>query len=399
MESTEFIDTYSDDILYLYDMREALLSHPLRNTTNNLFSSSFSRIYCVFMIGNLEAMIKKWSNHNGILSEFLDNSKSNNSRIDNLYLAFIDSGINVDKEILQDYLAIKYLRNTIVHSGWNENQKSFILDRDFPIDSRELNDSHLQKMMNVNENMMFYIALISILDTGKKSLKNNDNLMRENVVLPEVDGIIRKKQYPVLIWNNLERIVRHFDLRFGKIKITENDELRNLAEEALFFWDEYKRHRLTGEFISKESITSSMDVLKNLQQSRSFIKFPIGISKLKALYYNLDEQQILDEQLLTLFKGDAKYSGKDRLKAIITGEEIYNRLPNLSVLRLFVQYLPQILPEKNQYFVKEAKMILNLFELSRYYYHYIEQNTNMVNLKETIQFYEEKIEDIFTNKE
>lgn len=393
MKPTEFIDTYSDDILYLYDMREALLTHPFKVTVPNLFYASFSRIYCVFIIGNIEAMIKEWSqyNDNDILSGFFDNNKSNTLRIENLYEAFVNNEINVDKEILQDYLAIKYLRNTVVHSGWNENQKKFILERNFPIDSRDLNDTHLQKMKNVNENMMVYIMMTSFLDSKKNSFVNSGDIIRNNVGFPETDGIITKKQFPNLIWNNLSRIISRFELIFDEAQSEANNELLYLSEEALFFWNEYKRYKLTREIISKESIETSLNILQDLLQYQYFIKFPIGINNLKNLYYSIDENQISEDQLITLFKGDIKYSAIDSLKAIIKGEEIYNSIPNITILKLFVYYLPRVLPEEAKYFIKEAKEILTLFKLSRYYYHYIEQNSNISNLNETIQSFEDKI--------
>jgi hypothetical protein len=31
MEISEFIDTYSDDLIYLFEARSALLTHPLRD--------------------------------------------------------------------------------------------------------------------------------------------------------------------------------------------------------------------------------------------------------------------------------------------------------------------------------------------------------------------------------
>lgn len=398
MKPKEFIETYSDDILYLYDMREAMLTHPFKETTHHLFSASFSRIYCVFIIGNIESMIKQWSKYidNNILSGFFDKNKSNFSKINNLYEAFIKNGINADKEILNDYLAIKYLRNTIIHSDWKENHKSFILERGFPLDSRDLNDTHLQKMKNVNENMMFYIAMLSFFDSKSKSFSNNDSIIRTNVALPEADGIIRKEQLPQLIWNNLKRIIDRFDILFEDIQNPTNDELLYLAEESLFFWEEYKRYRTIGESISKKSIISSLDILKDLLQSQCFMKFPIGTINLETLHDNCVEKNISDEEFFTLLNAAVKYSAKDVLKAIINGKNIYNNLPSLSIFKLFVHYLPRIVPERNDYFIKEAKEILTLFEISRYYYHYIEQDTNILNLNKTIESYKDKIKIIET---
>lgn len=46
MEIEEFTDTYSDDIIYLREAREALLTHPLRSEMPNYCNASLSRIIC-----------------------------------------------------------------------------------------------------------------------------------------------------------------------------------------------------------------------------------------------------------------------------------------------------------------------------------------------------------------
>jgi hypothetical protein len=57
MEISEFIDAYSDDLIYLLEARNALLTHPLRNDyilQPNL-DASFCRLLAVFMVGSIEA--------------------------------------------------------------------------------------------------------------------------------------------------------------------------------------------------------------------------------------------------------------------------------------------------------------------------------------------------------
>ena len=60
VEIDEFIDTYSDDLIYIHEGRAALLTHPLRGdyAFRGYPDASVCRMLAVFMIGSIEAMLK-----------------------------------------------------------------------------------------------------------------------------------------------------------------------------------------------------------------------------------------------------------------------------------------------------------------------------------------------------
>jgi hypothetical protein len=60
MDIPEFIDTYSDDLIYLREARTALVTHPFKAVWKENLDASFCRMLAVFMIGNIEEMLKKW---------------------------------------------------------------------------------------------------------------------------------------------------------------------------------------------------------------------------------------------------------------------------------------------------------------------------------------------------
>jgi hypothetical protein len=62
MDVSEFIDTYSDDLIYLHEARCALLTHPLTDHYAILehVDASFCRITAVFVVGAIEAMLADW---------------------------------------------------------------------------------------------------------------------------------------------------------------------------------------------------------------------------------------------------------------------------------------------------------------------------------------------------
>src|SRR5262245_20580075 len=157
MQINEFIDTYSDDLLILHDARAALLTHPLKGYYGfrDLLDASFCRIIAVFTIGGIEAMLESWRERDRINildKSFQEKTLSNKERVDSLYQAFVDGGIQVDRQVFDDYLAIKHLRNTIVHGKWNEGGKEWLEARGFPTDTRNLRKEHLDRIEHVIQN-------------------------------------------------------------------------------------------------------------------------------------------------------------------------------------------------------------------------------------------------------
>ncbi|TOP71096.1 hypothetical protein CGH11_16290, partial [Vibrio parahaemolyticus] len=72
MENNEFIDTYSDDIIYLIEARKALIKDPMVNNFEPLCTASLSRILIVFTIGTIEAALEHWNedDQTGILANY-----------------------------------------------------------------------------------------------------------------------------------------------------------------------------------------------------------------------------------------------------------------------------------------------------------------------------------------
>ena len=125
--------------------------------------ASFCRITVVFVVGAIEAMLADWRERRrdeaSILDRYFEQGVKNGDRVRNLYQAFRDAGIEVDEEVFNDYLTIKYLRDTIIHGRWHDHEKEWLDQRCFPADARKLTTDHLHKMDHVVQNMMFYIFL------------------------------------------------------------------------------------------------------------------------------------------------------------------------------------------------------------------------------------------------
>lgn len=88
--SDEFIDTYSDDILYLIKARKVLLTYPFSAEIRELCNAVFCRLLIVFIVGSIETMLKYWYKQFGVkeLETYFKSNIKNKERVQALYKAF-----------------------------------------------------------------------------------------------------------------------------------------------------------------------------------------------------------------------------------------------------------------------------------------------------------------------
>jgi hypothetical protein len=349
----EFIDTYSDDLLYLMDFRDSHLTHPGKVVIDFLFQASISRIFCVFMVGNIEAMLENWKEKdtNNILAPYF-NKSSNEDRIKALTNNFKTNNINVDNNVLKQYLAIKYVRNTIIHSGWNENQKSFIEQQGFPIDTRNLKDEHLQLMYSVNIEMMKYIASTQI---------NGLVELGSYAKLPNIKKYFTKKQLAGFLWNNLEKI---HSLIYESKEITQE-----IKDEVIFDWNLYKEIALV-DFIDFKKIDSSSKILRNLIDNKKYSAVPIGILN----FENINLSELKNTEFL---EGLVKVLNLNKteiapfITAYKTAKKCYERTKNITARDLLKIIAESNLSDEN--IKKESELAEKINTLGQLYYTYAEQ--------------------------
>jgi hypothetical protein len=165
-------------------------------------------MFAVFVIGSLEAMLQTWRERDQVyvLDRYFAENVSNGEKISSLYDAFRSVDINVDKDVFEDFLAIKYLRNTIIHGRWKPQEKDWLERRGFPTDTRKLTKSHMDRIEHVNQNMMLYIFLTEHVTTASPKpaglVKLDEALTRR----PDESGILSVQDLNRIVWNNLERI-------------------------------------------------------------------------------------------------------------------------------------------------------------------------------------------------
>lgn len=168
--TSEFIDAYSDDQIYLHMLEGLVNSHPTETTVpDSIKYSSFSRLWAVMMVGGVECMIREWASGSPLQADIYSYFEQgpNSDRLARLEEAFKIRGLRVDAEAMQDYLAVKYIRNAYIHAAWNESQRQFVVDRGFPPNLIHFEEQHFKRMqrcyIHVMNNLGMANALVSML--------------------------------------------------------------------------------------------------------------------------------------------------------------------------------------------------------------------------------------------
>lgn len=405
MDPREFIDTYSDDLITIHEARAAAYTHPLRSDyafAESLLDASFCRILVVFTIGGIEAMLESWRERDKlkVLEKYFAVDVKNGDRVRSLCQAFIDAGIRVDKEIFDDYLAIKYLRNTIIHGKWKDYEKNWLDARGFPTDTRRLTKHHLNKIEHVNQNMMLYIAQTGLADSNAprpaKLVKLDEALTRRR----DDSGILRIRDIARIIWNNLERIDAHIYRDVKQAAITkqydwtegrsrdeldalgheeckrlfylaarrageQNHELlaqhRDLAKEALEFWREYWQRTVAPNLAS---VRPALDVFA----SHDFNPETPVWSVVSNVQEGDDARRLVDRTVPSA----GSLTSEQVVRALRTGKVAYEIIPNIMPVTLFTVRLPIVDPGNTSAYLWEAERALELFRLSRAWYECVE---------------------------
>lgn len=167
----EFIDSYSDDQIYLTLLEKLVEGDPKETLSpERIKYSSYCRLWSTMMIGSIEMMIKKWNTGDSLWSDIYSyfNSGTNEERIDRLKKAFILRGIELDEDVFKDLLAIKYIRNAYVHGDWNAQQKKYVVERRFPDNLMQFSKPNFVRFQEVYASVMNALGTINAINAISK---------------------------------------------------------------------------------------------------------------------------------------------------------------------------------------------------------------------------------------
>lgn len=274
-------------------------------------------------------------------------------------LVYGDSGVGA--EVLSDYLAIKYLRNGIIHADRRTgHQAEFIRQRGFPVDSRQLKLSHLHKMAAVNATLLTYFGLpkafaglnedfkfagapeaaTSRIATDSQvkapySIKNFIQLHRRN--LNNV-GYKWAEFYDEISLNPLDRsmsveIIEQ--LRGMDGKNPAHVRIASYGETALYSWTELTRlwpdlegTNLLDDVDYRQRMLS---VARSLVTDGVFLRGQPGTAVLRPILEGYDTQKFDASALGVLFEGSSRFSSADVLRCYVMGEVAYEMTSGIDV--------------------------------------------------------------------
>jgi hypothetical protein len=171
----EFRDSLADSLIVLRDSRHEFLSNAVSpGEQTKVANAVFCRFLAITIVSSIDFVLAHWrsKDRTGALEPYfaLPKKSRNNDRIAALLKGFSDNGFEVEEDVLQDYLAIKFMRNVIVHLGWVETEKDHVAARDFPTDLRDFRMNDFDRMTGVHNKLAIYVLQSEFSDSRDRDL-------------------------------------------------------------------------------------------------------------------------------------------------------------------------------------------------------------------------------------
>lgn len=168
----EFRDSSSDDLVTLRDSRHFFLSRAAPGDETKVANAVFCRLLTVIVVGSIEYIVESWreKGQSRVLEPYYAKGKIKNAlRISSLHTSFVEHGIDVEEKIFNEYLAIKFLRNTIVHNRWKEDEKIWVASQGYPTDVREFRMNDFDRISAVYNRLAIYTLQSEFDDPSRRA--------------------------------------------------------------------------------------------------------------------------------------------------------------------------------------------------------------------------------------
>lgn len=391
---------------YLRLGREALRSHPHFSVTYDHLNSAFCRLLIVAMVSAFEAALEAWSTwgpKTRQLWETYEKHKDNGQRINALFDVFNSAGVQVDKSVLEKYLALKYLRNRIVHpKPWSEEQREIVLRQGFPAQYEDFltgfTENHWRLIWEVFWKMRNWVYQVGMADTDSGLLRL---LADAPLPIPPLEArlqLIQPTDLPRVWLFNVKvvsaEIYRHMETTLQEPKYAQEffrrwdasmpghqvsllkmricrdaakegfktlTEDMKLTRQAFESWLVWWNATFETERISAEHIAESLMVLKALHSQGRYLP-PIG--------WTLFTPAQLDELIAGAFP-DAPFPPSAITHALMVGKRSYDAgaIPAAKFLTLRA---PVVDIERTADYAREGIRALIAAELASWWYAYAE---------------------------
>jgi hypothetical protein len=333
-------------------------------------------------------------------------------RIDSLVGRFHGCGIEVNPQVIGEFLGLRYLRNMMVHARLKDHERSHLEDLGFPLNIDMLGAAFLARTVQIASELDDYIARATsgtFVKGDPRPVWTSDLSLALNSVSDSTDWVrylLRPNQLARAWWHNLEAIGWWLEDQVSP----QTEVVGYVADLALESW----RELVQASGLSKESVEQASKVLMELHQRQAYAVVPLGfrierLGELKDVSTSHEFQQQLAEKRRLLepvlsalmeaqslgfeVKGQiwedsvptrvavallrvavpecAPIIAEDVLDALRVGARAYKLIPNIAPLEVFRLLIALAVPRSNNLRAAGDEALL-FCKLARNWYAYVE---------------------------
>jgi hypothetical protein len=406
--ANNFIDCYTDDIQLLRDARYSLHTHPLFDSTleKKKIDAGFCRLFIVWMVSSLDFCLSNWRKKDQlkILDSYFstDPKATNGDKIKALKEAFVQKNIIVDENVFKDYLAIKYLRNIIVHGDETIESGAayWIKDRGFPIELDRFESAHWEKLQWIEQNLLFYVSIPTLIATspytplkGKsiyelkkgvlpRKIFSSDSFFRiasnnfEEIYLVIDELIYQNYKYRITTQSLLDAGSQSLDILCKELCVAGVESSRNfkdvpqLGDVAVYSWSIFKEK--IEVFLDAANVKHAGKIVRLIKPQDTVVWDRIFKNE---MFFN---ELVCDDAFACEISRIAernKTETKIVLKGLYTASRAHEIYSNTHILELFCLYLPLLIPSKRRELISIGTKVLDSYKLKIGYQDFFLSNT------------------------
>ena len=399
----QFTRSYMQDIEFVSIARKALLTHPCLASDPELVLSGSVRLMAMSLIGAVECALKQLLGEDDPISTAFFAKGSNAEKMTRvLDIMRNHFGVEPDPEVLQDFLALKQLRNAVVHSSWKSGDQDLLADRGFPVRLDQFTDANWQRTKTTGAQMMSYLAGTrreQMLDYWRSGFgTSNESELERIYALTDLDCsfgesgklsslFIRKDNLHGVYWRNLENLAALSQHATG----LSSGEQQKLTEIAIESWQEFFGLICAQHSLSEMDIAGACDALVVLHEQQAYSRVPLGFEiqtlvdaippafAIEAGQWSTSKlwdrsvPDVIAEQLVSrLVNGDDIPTTGETVKALRTGAALHKAVRNATAVQYLVSRIPHSAPTQLPQLRVAATSALTAMKLRQVWYSYVE---------------------------
>lgn len=288
-DTDEFVRAFQEDVRFIQEARLALETHPKARVDGSIEVSA-SRLLACAIVGAVESVLSRWRDRPAGRAYF-DIKSTNQDRIKALGRVVHECGIEPNISLLEDFVAIKELRNAILHGGWNDAKIKFIESRGFPASLDQLRGNEWRRFITVAQELLRCLVGAHTSDFIEY-MKNRSRSTRASDVNKLFDAsdlrlafhddteitrmLIRKHDLFRLFWHNLEVVEEVLGRRESHQTndVAVHGELVNVTIES---WAEVLGILRAQRNTTMHDFGMALTVLEQLHRANNYAISPLGV--------------------------------------------------------------------------------------------------------------------------